>query len=192
MDEKTTILEGINSPEDIRGLSIEDLNILAGEIRQAILEVVSRNGGHLAPSLGTVELTLAIHYVFDTPRDKVVWDVGHQAYAHKIITGRRDEFHTLRKMGGISGFPKRGESVYDTFDVGHSSTSISAASGIAEARCLEAGNSKVIAVIGDGSMTAGMAFEGLNWSGGREKDMIVILNDNEMSISPTWEPCRHT
>ena len=184
MDEKTTILEGINSPEDIRGLSIEDLNILAGEIRQAILEVVSRNGGHLAPSLGTVELTLAIHYVFDTPRDKVVWDVGHQAYAHKIITGRRDEFHTLRKMGGISGFPRRSESVYDTFGVGHSSTSISAASGIAEARCLEAGNSKVIAVIGDGSMTAGMAFEGLNWSGGREKDMIVILNDNEMSISP--------
>jgi len=177
-------LEGINSPEDIRGLSIEDLNILAGEIRQAILEVVSRNGGHLAPSLGTVELTLAIHYVFDTPRDKVVWDVGHQAYAHKIITGRRDEFHTLRKMGGISGFPRRSESVYDTFGVGHSSTSISAASGIAEARCLEAGNSKVIAVIGDGSMTAGMAFEGLNWSGGREKDMIVILNDNEMSISP--------
>jgi len=131
-----------------------------------------------------VELTLAIHYVFDTPRDKVVWDVGHQAYAHKIITGRRDEFHTLRKMGGISGFPRRSESVYDTFGVGHSSTSISAASGIAEARCLEAGNSKVIAVIGDGSMTAGMAFEGLNWSGGREKDMIVILNDNEMSISP--------
>lgn len=184
MDEKTTILEGINSPEDIRGLSIEDLNILAGEIRQAILEVVSRNGGHLAPSLGTVELTLAIHYVFDTPRDKVVWDVGHQAYAHKIITGRKDEFHTLRKMGGISGFPKRSESVYDTFGVGHSSTSISAASGIAEARCLKNDDFKVIAVIGDGSMTAGMAFEGLNWSGERKKDLIVILNDNEMSISP--------
>ncbi|MBW2649071.1 MAG: 1-deoxy-D-xylulose-5-phosphate synthase, partial [Deltaproteobacteria bacterium] len=108
MDEKTGILEGINSPEDIRCLSIEELNILAGEIRQEILEVVSRNGGHLAPSLGAVELTLAIHYVFDTPKDKIIWDVGHQAYTHKIITGRREAFHTLRKMGGISGFPKRG------------------------------------------------------------------------------------
>ncbi|MDO9514762.1 MAG: 1-deoxy-D-xylulose-5-phosphate synthase [Syntrophales bacterium] len=183
MDEKTGILKGINSPEDIRCLGIEELNILAGEIRQEILEVVSRNGGHLAPSLGTVELTLAIHYVFDTPRDKVVWDVGHQAYAHKIITGRRDAFNTLRKMGGISGFPKRGESVYDVFGAGHSSTSISAASGIADARCLKGDTFKVIAVIGDGSMTAGMAFEALNWSGEREKDLIVILNDNEMSIS---------
>jgi len=184
MDQKIGILEGINSPEDIRCLSIEELNILAGEIRQEMLEVVSRNGGHLAPSLGAVELTLAIHYVFDTPEDKVIWDVGHQAYAHKIITGRRDDFHTLRKMGGISGFPRRGESVYDTFGVGHSSTSISAASGIAEARCLKDGDSKVIAIIGDGSMTAGMAFEGLNWSGERKKNLIVILNDNEMSISP--------
>ncbi|MBW2630364.1 MAG: 1-deoxy-D-xylulose-5-phosphate synthase [Deltaproteobacteria bacterium] len=184
MDQKNGILEGINSPEDIRCLSIEELNILAGEIRESILEVVSRNGGHLAPSLGAVELTLAIHYVFDTPGDKVVWDVGHQAYAHKIITGRRDDFHTLRKMGGISGFPKRGESVYDTFGVGHSSTSISAASGIAEAGCLENGDFKVIAIIGDGSMTAGMAFEGLNWSGERKRNLIVILNDNEMSISP--------
>jgi 1-deoxy-D-xylulose-5-phosphate synthase len=136
MDEKTGILGSINSPEDIRCLGIEDLNALAGEIRQEMLEVVSRNGGHLAPSLGTVELTLAIHYVFDTPRDKVVWDVGHQAYAHKIITGRREAFHTLRKMGGISGFPKRKESAYDVFGAGHSSTSISAASGIADARCL--------------------------------------------------------
>ncbi|MDD5722384.1 MAG: 1-deoxy-D-xylulose-5-phosphate synthase [Syntrophales bacterium] len=184
MDEKTGILEGINSPEDIRCLGIEELNTLAGEIRQEMLEVVSRNGGHLAPSLGTVELALAIHYVFDTPRDKVVWDVGHQAYAHKIITGRRDAFNTLRKMGGVSGFPKRGESVYDAFGVGHSSTSISAASGIADARCLKGDHFKVVAVIGDGSMTAGMAFEGLNWSGERKKDLIVILNDNEMSISP--------
>ncbi|MBW2558202.1 MAG: 1-deoxy-D-xylulose-5-phosphate synthase [Deltaproteobacteria bacterium] len=184
MDENAGILDNINSPEDIRCLSIEELNILAGEIRQEIVAVVSRNGGHLAASLGTVELTLAIHYVFNTPVDKVVWDVGHQAYAHKIITGRRNVFHTLRKMGGISGFPRRGESVYDVFGAGHSSTSISAASGITEARCLKAGDSKVIAIIGDGSMTAGMAFEGLNWSGEREKDMIVILNDNEMSISP--------
>ncbi|MCD6486627.1 MAG: 1-deoxy-D-xylulose-5-phosphate synthase [Syntrophobacterales bacterium] len=184
MDQKIGILKSINSPEDIRCLSIEELNILAGEIRQEMLEVVSKNGGHLAPSLGAVELTLAIHYVFNTPVDKLIWDVGHQAYTHKIITGRRDDFHTLRTMGGISGFPKRSESVYDTFGVGHSSTSISAASGIAEAGCLEAGDSKVIAVIGDGSMTAGMAFEGLNWSGERKKDLVVILNDNEMSISP--------
>jgi len=184
MDENAGILDNINSPEDIRRLSIEELNILAGEIRQEILAVVSRNGGHLAASLGMVELTLAIHYVFNTPVDKVVWDVGHQAYAHKIITGRRDDFHTLRKMGGISGFPRRGESVYDVFGAGHSSTSISAASGIADARCLKGVDFKVVAIIGDGSMTAGMAFEGLNWSGERKKDMIVILNDNEMSISP--------
>jgi len=184
MDEKAGILENINDPGDIRHLDIEELNVLAGEIRQEILETVSRNGGHLAPSLGAVELTLAIHYVFDTPEDKVVWDVGHQAYAHKIITGRKDTFHTLRKMGGISGFPRRTESVYDTFGVGHSSTSISAASGIAEARCLQNDTSRVIAVIGDGSMTAGLAFEGLNWSGERMKNLIVVLNDNEMSISP--------
>ncbi len=184
MDQQGNILKGINSPQDIKHLSIEELNILAGEIRNEILTVVSRNGGHLAPSLGAVELTLAIHYVFDTPTDKIIWDVGHQAYAHKIITGRKDAFHTLRKMGGISGFPKREESIYDTFGVGHSSTSISAASGIAEARCLENGDFKVIAIIGDGSMTAGMAFEGLNWSGERKKNLIVILNDNEMSISP--------
>lgn len=184
MDEKKGILGGVNTPEDIRCLGIEDLNALAGEIREEILAVVSRNGGHLAPSLGAVELTLAIHYVFDTPRDKVIWDVGHQAYAHKIITGRRETFHTLRKMGGVSGFPKRNESIYDVFGAGHSSTSISAAAGIADARCLKEDPCKTIAVIGDGSMTAGMAFEALNWSGEREKDLIVILNDNEMSISP--------
>jgi 1-deoxy-D-xylulose-5-phosphate synthase len=181
---KTGILEKVEFPEDIRKLNIDELNILADEIRTKIIETVSRNGGHLASSLGAVELSLAIHYVFDTPRDKVVWDVGHQAYAHKIITGRQKVFHTLRKMGGISGFPKRAESVYDVFDVGHSSTSISAASGIAEARCLKDESSKVIAVIGDGSMTAGLSFEGLNWAGDRKKDLVVILNDNEMSISP--------
>ncbi|HOO89750.1 MAG TPA: 1-deoxy-D-xylulose-5-phosphate synthase N-terminal domain-containing protein, partial [Syntrophales bacterium] len=139
MDDKAGILEKINAPEDIRCLSIEDLEILAGEIRQEILAVVSNNGGHLAPSLGAVELTLAIHYVFNTPVDKVIWDVGHQAYAHKIITGRKAAFHTLRQMGGISGFPKREESIYDVFGAGHSSTSISAAAGIADARCLENG-----------------------------------------------------
>ena len=186
MDNKNDagILEEINSPEDIRKLDIDQLNVLAGEIRKKIIETTSKNGGHIAPSLGAVELTLAIHYVFDTPNDKLIWDVGHQAYAHKIITGRKDQFHTLRKKGGISGFPKRDESIYDVFGVGHSSTSISAASGVAEARCLKDENFKVIAVIGDGSMTAGIAFEGLNWSGDRKKDLIVVVNDNEMSISP--------
>ncbi|MBN2398262.1 MAG: 1-deoxy-D-xylulose-5-phosphate synthase [Deltaproteobacteria bacterium] len=182
--EHAGMLEEINGPEDIRCLEIEQLDILAGEIRQMILEVVSRNGGHLAPSLGAVELVLALHYVFDTPNDKVIWDVGHQTYAHKIITGRRDAFHTLRKMGGISGFPKRQESIFDVFGAGHSSTSISAAAGIADARCLHEDHFKVVAVIGDGSMASGMAFEALNWSGERKKDLIVILNDNEMSISP--------
>ena len=184
MNDKNSILEKVNSPEDIRGLELPELDALAGEIRKKMIETVSRNGGHLAPSLGTVELTLAIHYVFDTPRDKLIWDVGHQAYAHKIITGRKDMFHTLRQKGGISGFPRREESAYDVFNVGHSSTSISASAGIAEARCLRDEDFKVIAVIGDGSMTAGMAFEGLNWAGGRDKDLIIILNDNEMSISP--------
>ena len=185
MEERdATILENINNPGDIRTLQVDELNILAGEIRNKIIETVAKNGGHLASSLGTVELTLALHYVFNTPDDKIIWDVGHQAYAHKIITGRRDSFHTLREKGGVSGFPCREESIYDVFGVGHSSTSISAASGIAGARCLKKENYKVIAVIGDGSMTAGMAFEGLNWSGDQEKDLIIVLNDNEMSISP--------
>jgi 1-deoxy-D-xylulose-5-phosphate synthase len=185
MDEGSVgILEKVNFPEDIRKLEIDQLNVLASEIREKVIEIVSRNGGHLASSLGAVELALALHYVFDTPRDKIVWDVGHQAYAHKIITGRKTVFHTLRKMDGISGFPKREESIYDVFDVGHSSTSISAASGIAEARCLKNEAFKVIAVIGDGSMTAGLSFEGMNWAGDRKKDLIVVLNDNEMSISP--------
>jgi len=162
-----SFLKQINSPEDLKHLSLSELPILAEEIRKEILNTVSQNGGHLAPSLGAVELTLALHYVFNAPHDKIIWDVGHQAYAHKIITGRRDTFHTLRKMGGISGFPKREESSFDVFDVGHSSTSISAAAGIAEARCLLKQNFKVIAVIGDGSMTAGLAYEGLNWAGDR-------------------------
>ncbi|MBN1548495.1 MAG: 1-deoxy-D-xylulose-5-phosphate synthase [Syntrophaceae bacterium] len=182
--EQGPILDRIDLPQDLRQLSIEDLTRLAAEIRFKILETVSNTGGHLASSLGAVELTLALHYVFDTPQDKLIWDVGHQAYAHKIITGRKERFHTLRQRGGLSGFPKRAESIYDAFDVGHSGTSISAASGIAEARCLKGENFKVIAVIGDGSMTSGMAYEGLNWSGDRHKNLIIILNDNEMSISP--------
>ena len=158
---KRGLLAKVNYPEDIRRLTMAELGVLAEEIREMMIETVSKRGGHLASSLGTVELTLAIHYVFDTPRDHLVWDVGHQAYTHKIITGRKDRFDTLRQKGGISGFPKREESPYDVFDVGHSGTSISAAAGIAEARCLKGENFRIIAVIGDGSMSAGMAFEGL-------------------------------
>ncbi len=179
----TNILDRINSPADLKGLSIKELDGLAAEIRQLMIKTVSKTGGHLAPSLGVVELAIAIHYVFNTPYDKVVWDVGHQAYAHKILTGRRQVFHTLRTYKGISGFPKKDESPYDAFDTGHSSTSISAGLGIATAKALKGERSKVIAVIGDGSMTAGMAYEGLNQAGHTEKDLIVILNDNEMSIS---------
>ncbi len=178
------LLDRIDSPSDLKHLTIEQLEQLAKEIRAKIIETVSRNGGHLAPSLGVVELAIAIHYVFDTPNDKVIWDVGHQAYAHKILTSRRDRFHTLRTHGGISGFPKRAESPYDTFDTGHSSTSISAGLGISTAKALKGEKAKVITVIGDGSMTAGLAYEGLNQAGHTEKDLIVILNDNEMSISP--------
>jgi len=178
------LLNTIDSPADLKGLSLEDLQQLAGEIRQQIIETTSRTGGHLAPSLGAVELALALHYVFDAPKDKIIWDVGHQAYAHKLITGRRDRFHTLRTYGGISGFPKRAESPYDTFDTGHSSTSISVGLGISTAKGLKGEKRKVISVIGDGSMTAGMAFEGLNQAGETEKDLIVVLNDNAMSIAP--------
>jgi 1-deoxy-D-xylulose-5-phosphate synthase len=181
---KKSILSGVNFPEDIRRLSRTELIDLADEIREIMIETVSKRGGHLASSLGTVELTLALHYVFDTPRDRLVWDVGHQAYTHKIITGRKDRFDTLRQKGGISGFPKREESPYDVFDVGHSGTSISAAAGIAEARCIKGEDFRIIAIIGDGSMSAGMAFEGLNWTGDRKKNLIIILNDNEMCISP--------
>ena len=180
-----SLLETINSPADLKKLAKKDLPILADEIRQVIIDVVSKNGGHLASSLGAVELAIAIHYVFDTPRDKLIWDVGHQAYAHKLLTGRRDQFHTLRQHRGIAGFTRLGESPYDTLSTGHSSTSISASLGIAHAKYLKKENSKVIAVIGDGSMTAGIAYEGLNQAGDKFKDreLIVILNDNDMSIS---------
>ena len=177
------ILEKINSPADIRGLSIKELNTLAAELREVIISVCASNGGHLAPSLGVVELTIALHRVFASPQDKIVWDVGHQAYAHKLLTGRRERFATLRTLGGISGFPKRSESPHDTFDVGHSSTSISAALGMAVGRDLKKTGNKVIAVIGDGSMTGGLAYEGLNNAGHLNKDLVVILNDNEMSIA---------
>jgi 1-deoxy-D-xylulose-5-phosphate synthase len=179
-----SLLNSIQSPADLKQLPRSRLPELAADIRKLIVEVVSRNGGHLASSLGAVELAVAIHYVFDTPRDRVVWDVGHQAYAHKILTGRQEAFRTLRRHGGISGFTRRSESPYDPFSTGHSSTSISAGFGIACAKALKKEDSKVIAVIGDGSLTAGIAYEGLNQAGGAPKrDLIVILNDNEMSIS---------
>ncbi len=178
------LLEKINNPGDLKLLKPDQLPQLAKEIREEIVRTVSKTGGHLASSLGVVELTIALHFVFDTPKDKIVWDVGHQSYAHKLLTGRREQFHTLRQHGGISGFPRREESVYDTFNVGHSSTSLSAALGMAEARCIKGEKHSVIAVIGDGSLTAGLAWEGLNQAGDMKKDLIVILNDNELSISP--------
>jgi len=178
------VLPGLKSTAELKSMDIDQLHALCGEIREKIIDVVAANGGHLGSSLGVVELSVALHKVLDTPKDKIVWDVGHQAYAHKLLTGRFDRFHTLRQLDGISGFPKRKESAYDCFDVGHSSTSISAALGIAAARDTRGTDEKVVAVIGDGSLTAGMAFEGLNQAGHLKKDMIVILNDNEMSISP--------
>lgn len=177
------LLETINSPADLQKLNASQLPAVAAELRQIIIETCAKNGGHLAPSLGVVELTIALHSVFNSPDDKIIWDVGHQAYAHKILTGRRDRFDTLRTLNGISGFPKRAESIHDAFDVGHSSTSISAATGFAAGRDLDGRKNKVVAVIGDGSMTGGSAFEGMNHAGHLDKDMIVILNDNEMSIA---------
>ena len=178
-------LPKINSPKDLKNLKISQLKVLAEEIREVIIDTVAKNGGHLAPNLGVVELTLALHYVFDSPQDKIIWDVGHQCYAHKLITGRREKFHTLRTFGGIAGFPKREESPHDVLDTGHSSTSISAGLGMAVAKRLKKEEKgKVIVVIGDGSITAGLAFEGLNNAGYMKEDLLIILNDNEMSISP--------
>ena len=185
MRQSSHLLDKINSPLDLKRLKRSQLPDLAKEIRKLIVDVVSTSGGHLASSLGAVELSIALHYVFDAPADKILWDVGHQAYAHKLLTGRRDQFPTLRRHGGLSGFTKRSESPYDTFTTGHSSTSISAGLGIACAKRLKKESSKVVAVIGDGSLTAGLAYEGLNQTGDthNDKDMIVVLNDNEMSIS---------
>jgi len=176
-------LKDIKSPADLRGLQIGELEIIAQDLRETIIETVSKTGGHLGPSLGVVELTLALHYVFNTPKDKLVWDVGHQVYAHKLLTGRQEQFPTLRQYKGLSGFPKFKESEYDAFETGHSSTSISAALGMTSAKELKNDKDKVVAIIGDGSMTAGLAFEALNQAGHLDKDLIVILNDNEMSIS---------
>jgi len=178
-----SLLETIASPADLKVLGRADLKILAGELREFIIDSVSKTGGHLASNLGVVELTVALHSVFDTPEDRIVWDVGHQTYVHKILTGRRERMHTLRQTDGLSGFPKREESPYDAFVAGHSSTSISAALGMAVAAKLKGEERRVVAVIGDGAMTAGMAFEALNNAGAMDANLLVILNDNDMSIS---------
>ncbi|MGD9567204.1 MAG: 1-deoxy-D-xylulose-5-phosphate synthase [Sedimentibacter sp.] len=176
-------LESINSPEDLRKLNINELNSLSTELRAYIIDSVSKTGGHLASNLGVVELTIALHYALNTPKDKIIWDVGHQTYIHKILTGRKEQMSTLRQYNGLSGFPKRAESIYDVFDTGHSSTSISAAIGMARARDLKRENYEVVAVIGDGALTGGMAFEALNDAGRSNTKLIIVLNDNEMSIS---------
>ncbi len=178
------LLSLINSPRDLRARSESELPQLAAELRQFTIETVSRTGGHLAAGLGTVELTIALHYVFDTPEDRLVWDVGHQTYPHKILTGRRERMHTLRQKGGLSGFPRRAESEFDVFGVGHSSTSVSAALGMAVAAARSRSPRHVIAVIGDGALSAGIAFEALNNAGNMDANLLVILNDNDMSISP--------
>jgi len=183
-DPPAPLLNQIDSPQDLRELSLDQLEQLADELRQFLIQSVSDTGGHLAAGLGTVELTVALHYVFQTPEDRLVWDVGHQTYPHKILTGRRQRMATMRKYGGLAGFPKRDESEYDTFGVGHSSTSISAALGMAIAAKRQHSERQVVAVIGDGAMTAGMAFEALNHAGDLDANLLVILNDNDMSISP--------
>lgn len=179
-----SLLARIDAGQPVAGLTPEELTRLAAEIREIIIATVSRTGGHLAPSLGVVELAIALHAVFRTPEDKIIWDVGHQCYAHKLLTGRLERFGTLRQYGGLSGFPRRSESPHDAFGTGHSGTSISAAMGMAAARDVRHGTHKIVAVIGDGSMTSGESFEGLNHAGHLKKDLIVVLNDNEMSISP--------
>ena len=181
---KTPLLDRVNLPSDLKNLSPEQLRQLADELRHETIDAVARTGGHLGAGLGVVELTVALHYVFDTPADRLIWDVGHQAYPHKILTGRRDRIRTLRQGGGLSGFTKRAESEYDPFGAAHSSTSISAALGMAVARDLQGKSNNVIAVIGDGAMSAGMAYEAMNNAGARNERLIVILNDNDMSIAP--------
>ncbi|MCD5330125.1 1-deoxy-D-xylulose-5-phosphate synthase [Chromobacterium piscinae] len=178
------LLENINSPADLRQLTRTQLPQLAGELREFLVESVSKTGGHFASNLGSIELTIALHYVFDTPNDRLVWDVGHQTYPHKILTGRRERMHTMRQHDGLAGFPKREESEYDTFGVGHSSTSIGAALGMAVAAKTLGIDRKSVAIIGDGAMTAGQAFEALNNAGAMDTDLLVVLNDNDMSISP--------
>ena len=180
----TPLLDSIQSPEDVRRLSLQQLPALAGELRHFLIESVGKTGGHFSSNLGTVELTVALHYVFNTPHDRLVWDVGHQTYPHKILTGRRGQMGSLRQLGGLAGFPKRDESEYDNFGTAHSSTSISAALGMAMAAKQKGEHRHSVAIIGDGAMTAGMAFEAMNNAGVSDCNMLVILNDNDMSISP--------
>ena len=187
-DTNYQFLNSINLPEDLRKLDVQDLRTVCAEVREFLIDCVSKTGGHLGAGLGTVELTVALHYVFQTPEDKLVWDVGHQAYPHKILTGRKGRMETIRKLGGLSGFLKRTESEFDTFGAGHASTAISAALGIAAARDLEKKDYKVVAIVGDGSMTGGMAYEGMNNAGVLKKNLIVVLNDNEMGSLSSLEP----
>ena len=181
---KYEFLDKIDNPSDLRILSTSDLDNVSEELRHFLIDTVSQCGGHFGASLGAVELTVALHYSFDTPKDRIIWDVGHQCYGHKVLTGRKNELHTIRKKGGLHPFPSREESEYDYFGVGHSSTSISVAIGAAIASSYKKDNKKVIAVIGDGGLSAGMAFEALNHMGSIDEDILVILNDNDMSISP--------
>ena len=180
----TPLLDGIGQPADLRDLTTEQLRQVADELRAETIDAVSVTGGHLGAGLGVVELTVALHHVFDTPSDRLIWDVGHQAYPHKILTGRRDRIRTLRQGGGLSGFTKRSESPYDPFGAAHSSTSISAGLGMAVARDLAGRDNNVVCVIGDGAMSAGMAYEAMNNAGSKDSRLIVILNDNDMSIAP--------
>src|SRR4029078_529660 len=179
-----TILDRVKSPADLRGLSRDELNQLATDLRTRLIYVCSRTGGHIGAGLGVVELTIALHFAFDTPQDQLVWDVGHQGYPHKLLTGRNDQIETLRQDTGVAGFLKRTESEYDTFGAGHAATSISAALGMAAGRDIPGGDYKLVAIIGDGSLTSGLAYEGLNNAGHSERDIVVVLNDNEMSIAP--------
>src|SRR4051794_22244720 len=181
--DKYPLLTRIDSPKDLKRLRVADLPALAAELREFLIQNVATRGGHFAAGLGTVELTVALHYVFDTPHDRLVWDVGHQAYPHKVLTGRRDSLDTIKQKDGLGPFPSRAESEYDTFGVGHSSTSISAALGMAVGAELNGEERKVVAVIGDGAITAGMAWEALLNAGARKTNLLVILNDNDMSIS---------
>jgi 1-deoxy-D-xylulose-5-phosphate synthase len=183
-EEIKSILQQVMYPSDLKNLSMDELNQLCRELREFIIDEVSANPGHFGASLGVIELTVALHHVFNTPKDALIWDVGHQAYGHKILTGRKEVFHSNRKYKGISGFPRMSESEYDSFGTGHSSTSISAALGIAIADGLKGTHRNVIAVIGDGSLTGGMAFEGLNNAGIAKTDILVILNDNNIAIDP--------
>src|ERR1700742_234986 len=181
---KTPLLDGVKEPHELRALPKKDLRQFADELRKEMIDVVSVTGGHLGAGLGVVELTTALHYVFDTPDDKIIWDVGHQAYPHKILTNRRERMRSLRSGGGLSGFTKRAESVYDPFGAAHSSTSISAGLGFAVARDMKGEKRHVVAVIGDGAMSAGMAYEAMNNAGAMDARLIVVLNDNDMSIAP--------